>query len=201
MLRSAPTVCDYTANYRPGVNTTHSLFFVLNTRTQKRRAFSFWWPKSTRTKKCRLVSFVCLFFPLPLLTHACLSTPSLASLSDCHDRKTERRVKTDIPLCLFKDHTQTRERLTGMKPHVLFISKGGRRHTNPILTPAISKQKTPLNGHEGKKKNERRTLWRKQGHSEELPHTHLHIESGQTDEAGWQRGALANVWAGRSVTL
>lgn len=48
-----------------------SLFFMLNTRTQKRRAFSFWWPKSTHTQKCRLVSFVCLFFrsffsPIPV---------------------------------------------------------------------------------------------------------------------------------------
>lgn len=89
----------------------HSLFFVLNTRTQKRRAFSFWWPKRTGLLRLPL-------FPLLLPTHLCPSPPSSASLSDCHDRKTERRMKTDIPLCLFKYHTQTRERLTQAWSHM-----------------------------------------------------------------------------------
>lgn len=150
MFRSAPAVCDCTANYRPGVNTTHSLFFVLNTRTQKRRAFSFWWPKSTHTKKCLL--------RLPLFSapssHPSLSHSSLLGVivwlswqkdwETCEDRHS--------PLPIQRPHADKREAHTGMKPHVLFISKGGRRHTNRILTPAISKQKTPLNGHEGEKK-------------------------------------------------
>lgn len=62
MFRSAPTVCDYTANCRPGVNTT--AFPVLRVKHEDTKEESFQLlvaQEHTHTQKCRLVSFVCPF--------------------------------------------------------------------------------------------------------------------------------------------